>query len=164
MTTPDTRRFRDVLGRFCTGVVVVTGVDGDTPVGFSAQSFVSLSLDPPLVAVCPARSSTSWPRIRAGGGFCINVLGADQRALCERFARRGVDKFADVAWRSGVTGAPVLEGVLAWIDCELEAEHEGGDHTIAVGRVRALEMADEDAGPLLFYRGGYGAFAAPPGH
>lgn len=163
MTTPDTRRFRDVVGRFCTGVVVVTGTDGDTPVGFSAQSFVSLSLDPPLVAVCPARTSSSWPRIRTGGRFCVNVLGADQRRLCETFARRGVDKFAGVPWRPGVTGAPVLDGVLAWIDCELEAEHEGGDHTIAVGRVRALEVANEDAAPLLFYRGGYGAFAPPAG-
>ena len=161
MTTPDPRRFRDVLGRFCTGVVVVTGTDGETPVGFSAQSFVSLSLDPPLVAVCPARTSSSWPRIRGGGRFCVNVLGAHQRGLCERFARRGSDRFVDVRWRPGITGAPVLEDVLAWIDCDLEAEHEGGDHTIAVGRVRALEVADGEMDPLLFYRGGYGAFTPP---
>jgi flavin reductase (DIM6/NTAB) family NADH-FMN oxidoreductase RutF len=154
------RQFRDTMSRFATGVVLVTGVDDGVPVGFAAQSFVSLSLDPPLVAVCPARTSTSWPRVRASGHFCINVLGADQKPLCDAFARSGGDKFAGVGWRPGVTGAPIVDDVLAWVDCELEAEHEAGDHTIAVGRVRELAAREGEAAPLLFFGGGYGGFSA----
>lgn len=154
--------FRDTMGRFCTGVVLVTGMDGAEPVGFAAQSFVSLSLDPPLVAVCPALTSSSWPRVRASGHFCINVLGADQKMLCDAFARSGGDKYAGIAWTAAPSGSPRIDGVLAWIDCDLEDEHEAGDHTIAVGRVRALEAAadrPDAADPLLFFTGAYGRFA-----
>lgn len=158
MAELDPRSFRDCMGQFCTGVVVVTGMLDGEPAGFAAQSFVSLSLDPPLVAVCPGRSSTSWPKVRASGAFAINVLGADQREICDTFAMKG--QFADVSWRTGATGAPVLAGVKAHIDCVLEAEHDAGDHTIAVGLVKHFEVADGDAVPLLFYRGGYGRFAA----
>lgn len=156
----DQRQFRDTLGSFATGVVVVTGMDQGEPVGFAAQSFTSLSLDPPLVGVCPARTSTSWPRIRAGGSFAVNILAASQRSVCDGFARSGGDKFAGLTWRPGPTGAPLLEGVIAWIDCDLHEELDAGDHTIAVGRVRALQVEDAEAGGLLFFRGGYGAFAA----
>lgn len=158
MSEIDQRVFRDTMGRFGTGVVLVTAIDGDEPVGFAAQSFVSLSLDPPLVALCPARTSTSWPRIRAAGRFCINVLADDQLRLCEAFATRGGDKYAGVAWTPAPSGAPRIEGVLAWIDCALEAEHDAGDHTIAVGRVGALEATSKGA-PLLFFAGNYGHFA-----
>ncbi len=152
------RAFRDAMSRFCTGVVVVTGMDGEQPVGFTAQSFTSLSLDPPLVSVSPAKSSSSWPRIRPAGRFCINILGADQRALSDAFARSGGDKFAGVRWAPGATGAPVLEGVLAHVDCLLEAEHDAGDHSIVVGRVQALAAEDLARSPLLFFRGSYGQF------
>ena len=158
----DQRVFRDTMGRFCTGVVLVTGMDGDTPVGFAAQSFVSLSLDPPLVAVCPATTSSSWPRIRASGHYCINVLGADQKALCDAFACSGGDKYEGVSWTPAPSGSPRIAGVLAWIDCDLDAEHDAGDHTIAVGRVRAFEAAEDrpvGADPLLFFTGSYGRFA-----
>ncbi|MEE4360185.1 MAG: flavin reductase family protein [Pseudomonadales bacterium] len=160
MSAIDPRHFRDTLGRFCTGVVVVTGIWRDTPVGFSAQSFLSLSLEPPLVAICPARTSSTWPRLREAGSFCINVLADRQRSLCETFARSGQDRFSGVAWRPATSGAPVLDGVLAWIDCDLELEHDGGDHTIAVGRVRDLEARDAEGLPLLFFRGRYGSFDA----
>jgi flavin reductase (DIM6/NTAB) family NADH-FMN oxidoreductase RutF len=156
----DQRAFRDTVGRFCTGVVLVTGVDDGEPVGFAAQSFVSLSLDPPLVALCPAITSSSWPRIRGSGHFCINVLGADQKALCDAFARSGGDKYAGVSWSGAPSGSPRIDGVLAWIDCALEAEHEAGDHTIAIGRVAAFEACDGDLAPLLFYTGAYGRFTA----
>jgi flavin reductase (DIM6/NTAB) family NADH-FMN oxidoreductase RutF len=149
---------RDVLGHFATGVVVVTaqGSDG-RPLGFTCQSFASLSLDPPLVSFAPARTSSTWPRIRDIGTFCVNVLAADHRELSVGFARSGptLDKFAGVDWCPAPSGAPVLEGVSAWIDCTLWAEHDGGDHTIAVGRVLDLG-ADPSRLPLLFYRGGYG--------
>lgn len=162
MSGIDPRRFRDTLGNFATGVVVVTGCNDGVPAGFAAQSFTSLSLSPPLVAVCPARTSSSWPRVRAAGAFCINVLGADQKHLCDRFARSGEGKFTDVAWQAAATGSPVLAGVVAWIDCRLDAEHEAGDHTIAVGRVVDIGVAvgngEPPRAPLLFYRGGYGTF------
>jgi flavin reductase (DIM6/NTAB) family NADH-FMN oxidoreductase RutF len=159
MTEFDERAFRTTMSNFCTGVVIATGIVDDQPAGFAAQSFVSLSLEPPLIALCPAKSSTSWPKLRASGSFCVNILAADQQAVCDAMARSGGDKFAAFAWQKGVTGSPILEGVLGYVDCRLEAEHEAGDHTIAVGRVVDFSIADETAAPLLFFRGGYGAFS-----
>jgi 3-hydroxy-9,10-secoandrosta-1,3,5(10)-triene-9,17-dione monooxygenase reductase component len=155
----DGRAYRDTMGQFCTGVVVVTGCFESQPAGFAAQSFVSVSLDPPLVAICPARTSTSWPKVRASGSFCINILGEHQKPICDLFARSGGDKFATVAWRAGVTGSPVLDGIVAFVDCTLVAEHDAGDHLIAVGRVRDLRTVDAGRAPLLFCRGGYGRFS-----
>lgn len=157
-STFDGARFRQVLGHFCTGVTVITAVVDGEPVGFTAQSFTSVSLDPPLVAVCPARTSNSWPRIRSTGVFCANVLADDQEALGRVFATRGADKFHGVGWApSRATGSPVLDGALAWVDCRIEAEHDGGDHLVVLGRVVNLGVGDAGR-PLLFYRGGYGRF------
>jgi 3-hydroxy-9,10-secoandrosta-1,3,5(10)-triene-9,17-dione monooxygenase reductase component len=155
---------RDVLGHFATGVVVVTARARDGALlGFTCQSFASLSLDPPLVSFAPSRTSTTWPKIREVGSFCVNVLAADHHELSDGFARSGtaVDKFAGVDWCPAPSGAPVLEGVIAWVDCALWAEHDGGDHTIVVGRVHDLG-ADPDRLPLLFYRGTY--VIPPPTH
>lgn len=149
--TPDT--MRDVLGSFCSGVVIVTAV-GDEPLGFTCQSFASLSLNPPLISFSPSRTSTTWPRIRDVGAFCINVLAEDHPHLSTKFARSGTDKYADVNWRPTPHGSPILDGVVAWIDCTLWAEHDGGDHTVVVGEVHDL-AADLDQHPLLFYRGNY---------
>lgn len=154
----DGRTFRNTLSQFASGVVVATGCLDGQPAGFAAQSFASLSLDPPLVAVCPSRTSTSWPKLRQSGSFCINVLSAQQRSVCEQFAKPGL--FADVPWRAGITGSPILDGVLAYIDCELVAEHDGGDHLIAVGRVVDLAICDSNTAPLIFFRGTYGQFDA----
>lgn len=156
----DAALFRSVMSHFATGVVVVTGLDVDgAPVGMTAQSFSALSLDPPLVMVCPARSSSSWPRIGAGHRFAINVLGSHQQELSRTFARSGVDKFADVDWHPGLLGLPLLDGAIAHIECDIEAVHPGGDHYIAVGRVRELASRlgdpDDEPSPLLFYRSGY---------
>lgn len=153
-TGVDAARFRQVLGHFCSGVTVVTGLDDEGPVGFACQSLHALSLDPPLVTFNVARRSTSWPKIRWTGRFCVNVLAADQERLCQRFAVSGGDKFRNVSWTPSIGGSPVLAGVLAWIDCELEAEHPGGDHVIVVGRVHDL-AADGGAEPLLFFRGAF---------
>lgn len=146
-----------MLGHFCTGVAVVAAAPGE-PVGFTVQSFSSVSLDPPLVAICPSRASSSWPRIRSAGVFCVNILAEDQEVLARLFATRGADKFKGVGWRpSVVSGSPVLEGALAWVDCRIEAEHDGGDHLVVLARV--VDMGVEgDGRPLLFYRGGYGRF------
>lgn len=156
MSQFDAREFRTTLGQFASGVVVATGCLEGEPAGFAAQSFTSLSLEPPLVALCPARSSRSWPKLRDSGSFCINILSESQRAVSELFARTGIDKFADLQWRPGITGSPVLADALAYVDCELREEHDAGDHTIAVGRVRDLGVLDAAAGPLVFFRGAYG--------
>ncbi len=144
---------REVLGSFCSSVVVVSAV-GDEPLGFTCQSFVSLSLDPPLVSFSPARTSTTWPRIRKVGAFCVNVLAENQSELSAKFARSGTDKYVGVDWTPSPKGSPILGGVVAWIDCTLWAEHEGGDHTIAVGEVHGL-ASDLQQHPLLFYRSNY---------
>ncbi|WP_097875266.1 flavin reductase family protein [Streptomyces sp. ms184] len=148
--------FRRVLGHFASGVTVVTARDADGPTGFTCQSFASLSLDPPLVSFMVARTSTTWPRIARAGVFCVNILGADQGALCRGFAVSGADKFAGVAYgEAPATGSPLLDSVPAWIDCRIHAVHTGGDHLIVVGRVAALG-AEEDGEPLLFHRGAFG--------
>ncbi|WP_432838485.1 flavin reductase family protein [Dactylosporangium sp. CA-092794] len=149
----DEARVRAVLGHFVTGVVLVTAAAAG-PLGFTCQSFASLSLRPALVSLSPARTSTTWPRIRAIGRFCVNILAEDQEALSRAFARSGADKYRGLAWTPAPSGSPVLDGVVAWVDCELHAEYDGGDHTIVVGRVRALHCA-ADRRPLLYHRGRY---------
>lgn len=151
------REFRNAMGQFCTGVVVITGIAQGQPLGFSAQSFVSLSLDPPLVAISPARSSTTWPLLRQTGRFGINMLAADQGAICARFARSGGDKFEGLSWTLGSEGSPLLDGVIGAIECEVQTEHEAGDHTLVIARVLDLQQCS-DAPPLLFFRGTYGSF------
>jgi 3-hydroxy-9,10-secoandrosta-1,3,5(10)-triene-9,17-dione monooxygenase reductase component len=151
---PDDARFRSVLGYFATGVTIITAVDGDDPVGIAANSFTSLSLDPPLILFCVAHSSSTWPRIERAGTFAVNILGEDHEALSQLFAKKGADRFGQTPWRIGVSGAPVLEEAIAYVDCRFEAEYPGGDHKIIVGRVLDLDMR-EGARPLLFYKGGY---------
>lgn len=152
----DAGQFRAVLGQFASGVVVAAGCCDGEPAGFTVQSFLSLSLDPPLVALCPAKSSTSWPKIRESGGFCINILAASQQSVSDLFARSGIDKFAGLDWRSGETGSPILSGALAYVDCALVDEHDVGDHTIAIGRVVDLGVLNAHERPLVFFRGAYG--------
>lgn len=151
--------FRRVLGHYPTGVCVVTAIEPDgAPAAMVVGSFTSVSLDPPLVAFFPDRSSTSWPRIERAGRFCVNVLGSHQQDLCRRFAAKGDDKFAGFSYRLSTNGSPVFDDVVAWIDCALDAVHEAGDHFIVVGLVRELDIARPDQ-PLLFFRGKYGNFA-----
>ena len=151
----DPQAMREVMGHFASGVTVVTAVTDDGPIGFTCQSFSSLSLDPPLVVFAPGRSSRTWPQLRDIGRFCVNVLAEGQDAVSQNFARSGVDKFAGVPWRPSALGSPVLDDVVAWIDAELWAEYDGGDHTLAVARVLDLG-ADERRRPLLYHRGAYG--------
>jgi 3-hydroxy-9,10-secoandrosta-1,3,5(10)-triene-9,17-dione monooxygenase reductase component len=159
---PEPRRFRQVLGHFCTGVTVITTADEDGPAGFACQSFAAVSLDPPLVLFCPNRESATWPRIARAGHFCANVLGADQRELARRFGvsgATGTDKFAGLRWSPSPAGSPVLDGALTWVGAAVEAVHEAGDHYLVLGRV--TELGACDAGPpLLFYRGRYAQTAA----
>lgn len=154
----DGARMRQVMGHFCTGITVVTSVEDGEPFGFTAQSFLSLSLEPPLILVSLQRTSSSLPRILSTGFFCVNMLNADQEAYSRTFATKEPDKFKGIGWRAAESGAPILEGVLAWIDCTVEETHDAGDHVNVIGRVRGLDVRDDSAGPLLFYRGGYGRF------
>jgi 3-hydroxy-9,10-secoandrosta-1,3,5(10)-triene-9,17-dione monooxygenase reductase component len=144
--------FRATLGHFASGVVVVTGIASGTPAGFTCQSFFSLSLDPPLIAIAPGKSSTSWPLIATSDVFCANVLSADQEDLGRTFARSGSDKFADVRWTPTLTGSPRLDGALAWIDCRIKETHDAGDHYLVVGSVVGMGNADSTH-PLLYFRG-----------
>ena len=153
----DQGRFREVLGHFATGITIVTAMEDEGPVGFTCQSFTSLSLDPALIALAPAKTSTSWPKIAAAGAFCVNILSSDQEALCRTFAASGADKFAGVGWSTAATGAPVLDGALAFIDCHLEQIHDAGDHELVLGRV--LDMGVGEGTPLLYYRSGFGGFS-----
>lgn len=163
----DPAEFRRVLGHFPTGVTVVAAACDDGPAGLAIGSFASLSLDPPLVLFCPSKASASWQRMRSADGFCVNVMGEDQAALCGVFAGSSDDKFAGVRWTTAASGAPLIEGSLSWIDCSLHAVHDGGDHDIVVGRVQAAgtasdlrsDLEESPRGPLLFYRGGYGRFS-----
>ena len=115
-----------------------------------------MSLEPPLILVCPARSSATWPLIRAAGEFCVSVLAAHQEGDARLFASRGADRFAGIGWHPR-HGGPALDDAIAWIDAELRHEHDAGDHTIAVARVIAVE-AGAGRSPLVFLRGGYGQF------
>jgi flavin reductase (DIM6/NTAB) family NADH-FMN oxidoreductase RutF len=155
----DPRRFREVLGQYPTGVCVVTAARSDGPdAGFVVGSFTSVSLDPPLIGFFPDRSSTSWPKIREAGAFCVNILGEHQEDVCRRFASQAEDKFGGRPCRRTAHGAPIVDGVVAWLDCALESVTDAGDHFAVLARVREMDIASE-ALPLLFFQGGYGRFS-----
>lgn len=153
MSDFDAERFRAVAGAFPSGVTVVTGVDEDGPSGFTCQSFHALSLDPPMVMFSVATTSTSWPRIRRSGRCCVNVLAEDHEAVARTFATSGIDKFATQPWTPAPNGAPILDGVVAWFDCSIEAIHVGGDHEVVTARVEALDAPGGT--PLVFHQGRY---------
>lgn len=152
--------FRQVLGRFPTGVTVVTSMHGDEPVGMTCQSFTSVSLSPPLILFCPAKTSRTWPRIAERGSFAINFLSGASREVSDVMATKGADKFAGVDWRpSEVTGSPLLLNAGAFVDCQVDTVHDGGDHHVVIGRVVSLGALQSPPGdptdPLLFFDGSY---------
>jgi flavin reductase (DIM6/NTAB) family NADH-FMN oxidoreductase RutF len=153
----DSERFRNVLGHLPTGVTVVTANGSEGPVAMSANSVTSVSLEPPMILFCPAKSSTTWPSIRDSGSFCVNVFAAHHEEASRRFSARGVDRFAGVDWHPRPSG-PALDDAVAWIECTIHAVHEAGDHLIVVGLVHELDMRDADVEPLVFFRGRYGSF------
>lgn len=154
-TGPD--EFRHVLGHLPTGVTVLTAFTDGTPVGMAASSVTSVSLDPPLLLACPARTSETWPLLREAGRFCVNVLAESHAELARRFSRRGIDRFEGVRWSPRATG-PALPDAVAWIECALRSEHDAGDHTVVIADVLALEAAQ--GAPLVFFQGRYGGFAS----
>jgi 3-hydroxy-9,10-secoandrosta-1,3,5(10)-triene-9,17-dione monooxygenase reductase component len=159
MSSFDPERFRAVAGTFPSGVTVVTGIDDDGPSGFTCQSFHALSLDPPMVVFSVANTSTSWPRIRRAGRCCVNVLASDHEAVARTFATSGIDKFATQHWTPAPDGSPILDGVVAWFDCEIDAIHVGGDHEVVTAKVNALDAPGGT--PLVFHQGRYVGLGTP---
>lgn len=152
----DPSAFRDTLGHYASGITIIGGHDGFRPVGFTCQSFYSVSVDPPLVSFSAMRSSTSYPEIRKSGKFAVNVLSQSQLALSNQFARKGDDKWAEISWSLTRNGNPIIADTLMWLDCSLHAEYEAGDHYIVVGRVNETSPADWHGGePLLYFKGQY---------
>ena len=154
----DAAKFRQVLGHFPTGVTVITTVHDGEPVGLAVGSFASLSLDPPSVMFGAGKQSSTWPKIREAGVFCVNILSEGQEDVCRVFASKATDKFAEIGWKRSGNGCPVINDALGYIDCTLDQVFSVGDHDLVVGAVTDLDVIHE-GGPLLFYRGGYGRFA-----
>jgi flavin reductase (DIM6/NTAB) family NADH-FMN oxidoreductase RutF len=151
----DPRTLRDALGCFATGVTVVTCLDGDgKPVGLTANSFTSVSLDPPLLLVCIAKAAASAKAMTSASHFAVNVLQTGQQPASIRFATRHEDRFGPNDWACGEYGAPVLEKSLGVFECERYAVHDGGDHHLLVGRVVTARF-DGSLDPLLYFRGSY---------
>jgi flavin reductase (DIM6/NTAB) family NADH-FMN oxidoreductase RutF len=148
------REFRRACGRFATGVTVASVLDAKgAPHGLTVSSFTSVSLDPPLILICLGHGVSAIHHFRAATHFGINVLAEDQRALSDRFARKGEDRFDGLAWQPGVTGVPLLPGVLAAIECAVHRIVPMGDHDILVGEMVHAQV--NDGAPLLYFAGGY---------
>jgi flavin reductase (DIM6/NTAB) family NADH-FMN oxidoreductase RutF len=146
----DRAQLRRVFGAFPSGVTAIAALIDGAPVGIAASSFTSVSLDPPLVSVCVAHSSTTWPNLRDAPRFGVSVLAADQEEACRQLSARDVDRFALLGWRATPDGAVLLEGASAWLECSTEAQHRAGDHDIVVLRVHDLD-AEHDSRPLVFH-------------
>ncbi|MEM6639812.1 MAG: flavin reductase family protein [Pseudomonadota bacterium] len=157
--TNDQRALRNALGTFATGVTVVTTVDdGGQHWGFTANSFTSVSLDPPLVLFCLTHQAESMPAFAHASSFIVNVLASEQEAISNLFASRGVDKFAEVDFQPGETGCARITGAVAWFECAMTQKIDAGDHAIFIGRV--LDYGSNDADPLAYCRGRYGTVHA----
>ena len=156
--TIDPTLFRETLGHYPTGVAVVTALTEDGLAGMVVGTFSSVSLDPPLVAFFPTRSSGSFAHLRTAETFCVNVLASDQETLCRQLATGGAGKFDGVPWRPAPLGSPILDDAVVWVECTYEDIREAGDHYIVLGRVHEFAV-ERSTLPLLFFQGGYGRFS-----
>ncbi len=154
----DQDTLRTVMGRFSTGVAVVTTMLDGQPLAMTANAIASVSLDPPLILFCPVRTSKTLAAIQVTQHFAVNVLHEDQEDVARRFAASGKKSFDGIETHPGATGAPLLKDCVAWLDCRLHATYEGGDHRILVGLVESAEVIS-DRPPLIFYRSNYGSLA-----
>ena len=149
-------RFREALGHYASGITVITSHLDDAPLGFTCQSFYSVSMSPPLVSFSVMSNSASYPKIRQAGRFAVNILSGEQVEISNQFARRGTDKWRGVEWQHSPLGNPIIAGSLHWFDCEIHAEHTAGDHLIVIGEVKALNLQEAaTAQPLLYFKGQY---------
>jgi 3-hydroxy-9,10-secoandrosta-1,3,5(10)-triene-9,17-dione monooxygenase reductase component len=121
----------------------------------TCQSFSSVSLDPPLVMFIPAKTSRAWPVMQRAGHFCVNFLAADQAEISNVMASKGADKFAGIDWSPSKTGAPLLDGVVGYVDCTVHSVHEAGDHYVVIGRVQDMDLSTTESDPLLYFEGSY---------
>ncbi|MEO3784694.1 flavin reductase family protein [Actinocorallia sp. B10E7] len=154
--------FRHAMAEFATGVTVITGMDGEEPVGFACQSFASVSLEPPLVLFCADHRGRSWPRMRDSGRFCVNVLGEDQQDLCARFGSSRGLRYEGLDWELSPWDTPSLPGVLVRVHAAVHAVHTAGDHDVVLGRVLSLEHVSQGR-PMVFFRSRFGLDEpAPP--
>ena len=155
-TTIEPLSFREALGHYASGITVITShLDGE-PIGFTCQSFYSVSTSPPLVSFSVMASSASYPKIRQAGRFVVNILSGEQAGISNQFARKGTDKWHAVEWQQSPLGNPIIAGSLHWLDCEINAEHAAGDHLIVIGEVKALSLqATPVTQPLLYFKGQY---------
>jgi len=150
----DPATFRSVLGRFASGVTVVTIRDAQgADHGMTISAFCSLSLSPPLVLICVEHGASMYDALAHTSRFAVSVLDASQEELARRFAEEHPDRFDGIGFTRGLTGAALIDDCLAVIECEVQSRHPGGDHTIVIGSVIAAET--HDGRPLLYYRGGY---------
>lgn len=153
--------FREALGHYASGITVITSHVEDEPIGFTCQSFYSVSVSPPLVSFSVMCNSASYPKIRQAGRFLVNILSGGQVGISNQFARRGTDKWHGVEWQASPLGNPIIAGSLHWLDCEIHAEHAAGDHLIVIGEVKALKLQEAAAEqPLLYFKGQYRNLAA----
>ena len=161
MSKIDPRELRRSLGTFATGVTIITTIDSaGEPRGFTANSFTSVSLDPPLVLVCIAKEAGSLDAFENAESYAVNILSEKQRDLSTLFASRGENRYADVSWTKKTTGSPILNGTAAWLDCTMEQTIDAGDHIILMGKVVAHE---HNAEPILGYcRGAYVSLESCP--
>lgn len=154
----DGAKYRQVLGHFPTGVAVITAMTDEGPAGMAIGSFTSLSLDPALVLFSATKTSASWGKLHGAGKFCVNILADDQEDVSRVFGSKADDKFSEIGWKHSGNGAPLIKGVLAYIDCDLHSVLDGGDHDIIVCAVTDLDV-EHEGGALVFFRGGYGRVA-----
>lgn len=150
----EAQELRRVMGHFATGVTVITTKDGDgAPQGLTANAFMSLSLNPPLVIISVDKGATCYNCFATGNGYTVNFLSENQEEVSKRFATKGIDKFAGLGWREGANGAAIIDGALGHVECRITQAYDGGDHTIVVGEI--LNAAANGERPLLFFKGKY---------
>ena len=150
----EAQELRRIMGHFATGVTVITTKDkGGSPNGLTANAFMSLSLNPPLVVISVDKGATCYACFEMQNGFTVNFLSEEQEDVSRRFATKGVDKFADLHWRAGTNGAAIIDGALGYVECKIIECHDGGDHTIVVGEIVNAGASGER--PLLFFKGKY---------
>jgi flavin reductase (DIM6/NTAB) family NADH-FMN oxidoreductase RutF len=160
----DADQFRRVMGTFATGVTVITMPTRDGAWGMTANSITSLSLEPTLVLLCIDKSTRTYQHIQASGVWAVNVLGASQEVISRTFALKDIEEertMVGTPYQAGVTGAPIIEGCLSYLDCRTWATYDGGDHTIFLGEVQDAAVLDDESPPLLFFRGRYARVADP---
>lgn len=155
-TDIDPLHFREALGHYASGITVISSHIDEEAIGFTCQSFYSVSMSPPLVSFSVMTNSYSYPKIRRAGRFAVNILSEKQADISQQFAKRGENKWRGIEWRKSPLGNPLISDCLHWLDCEIHAEHAAGDHLIVIGEVKALKIKDAaSTQPLLYFKGQY---------